>query len=71
MAHTLKSYFYPKPSSLSNKLSFDVGSTLIIIQQESEKHTLNQKVYNVSDFKKELQHVRFINKIFTTRQILI
>ena len=37
MPHTRKKSFYPKPSSLSNKLFFDVGSTLIIIQRESEK----------------------------------
>ena len=38
-------------SSFSNKLFFDVGSTLIIIQQEPEKQILNQKFYNVSELK--------------------
>ena len=39
------------PSSLSSKLSFDFGSTLILIQPASEKQILNKKLYNVSDFK--------------------
>ena len=72
MPHIRKKPFNPKPLSLTNKLFFDVGSTLLIIQLESEKQTLNWKFYNVSDFKiKKLQRVRFLIKIFTTRQILI
>ena len=51
MQHTRKKSFYSKTSSLSNKLFFDVGSTLIIIQQESEEQILNKKFYNVSGFK--------------------
>ena len=60
MPHTRKKSSYRKPLSFSNKLFFDFGSTLIIIQPESEKQTLNKKKYNVSDFKiKKLQRVRF------------
>ena len=72
MPHTRKKSFNPKPSSLTTKLFFDVGSTLLIIQLESEKQTLNWKFYNVSEFKtKKLQRVRFLVKIFTTCQFLI
>ena len=72
MPHTRKKSFYPKPSSLSNKLFFDVGSTLIIIQQESEKMirkaNFDLKKYNASDFDmKILQHVRFWIEKNTTR----
>ena len=61
MSHTRKKSFYPKRSSFSNKFFFDAGSTLIIIQRQSEKKILDKEFYNVSDF--ELKK--------TTRQILI
>ena len=65
MPHTRKKFFYPKPSSFSNKLFFDVDSTLIIIQRESEKTIWK------ADFKTIfLQRVRFWIKKLTTRQIL-
>ena len=37
MTHTHKTAFYPKPLSFSNKLFFEVGNTLILIQPEPEK----------------------------------
>ena len=52
MLHTRKKSFYRKLSSLSNKLSTDAGSTLIKIQQESEKKIFIKKFHNVSEFKK-------------------
>ena len=62
MPHTRKKSFYLKPSS--TKLA--VGTTLIIIQQESEKMIWK------ADFKTNfLQRVRFELKIFTTRHIWI
>ena len=72
MPHTRKNYFYLKPSSLCNKLFFDVGNTLIIIQLESEKMywkaDSEKKLYNVSDFDlKVLQPVRFWIEKNTTR----
>ena len=59
MPHNRKKYFYRKPS---NKLV--VGSTLVIVQRESEKQDENQNsvkvFYNVSLFElKILQRVRF------------
>ena len=68
MPHTGNNSFYPKPSSISNKLLFDFDSTFIIIQPESEKQILNKKLYNRSDFKmKKLQRVRFWIEKNTTR----
>ena len=84
--HTsVKKSFYPKLSSFSNNLFFDVDSLLIKIQRESGKliwkadlkkyfspcQFLNWKFYNVSIFEfKKIQRVRFWFKRFTTRQIL-
>ena len=81
MPHTRKNYFYHEPWSFSNKLLFDVGSTLIITQRESEKQILNKKFYNVSDFKikkykasdlytKVSKRVRFWYQKFKKLQIL-
>ena len=81
MPHTREKFFYPKPSSFSNKLFFDVGSTLIIIQREFEKKkkvNLNLKFYNVSDLNlnishrvifriSKLQRARFWIEKYTTR----
>ena len=57
MPHTRKKSFHPKPLSFSNKLFFNVGRTLIIIQRESEKTFWkedSEKVfYNLSDFLKK------------------
>ena len=51
MLHTRKKSFYLKPSSLSNKLCFDVGSILTFILRESEKMNwkadFDTKIYNV------------------------
>ena len=74
MRQTRKS-FYSKPSSFSNTLFFDVGSTLILIQRESEKTfwkaDFEVKNYNASGFElKKLKRVRFRIGKFTTRQIL-
>ena len=66
MPHTRENFFYRKPSSLSKKLFFDVGSTLIKIQRKSEKTIWK------ADFEyKFLQRVKFQSKNNTTRQILI
>ena len=71
MPHTRKKSCYTNPSSSSNKLFFDVISTSIIIQRESEKQILNKKFSSMSDFKiKKIQRVRFWFKSFTTRQTL-
>ena len=70
MPHTRKKPFCPKPLSLSNKLFFDVGSTLIINQQKPEKQILNEEFYNVSDFEKKTPQT-LKQKFFTTSQILI
>ena len=61
MPHTREISFHRKP--LSNKLV--VGSTLIIIQQESEK-----MIWKADFGLKFLRRVRFWIKNFTTRQIL-
>ena len=62
MLHTRKKSFYSKPSSLSNKLFFDAGSTLMLLQQESEKmiwkQNLNKNFYNVSTFKENNNKTR-------------
>ena len=57
---TREKSFYPKPASFSNKLFFDVGSTLIIIQRELEKQILNEQF---------LQRGRVWNKVFTTLKL--
>ena len=54
MLHTRDKSFYRKPSSLSNKLFFDVGSTLIKIQRESEK-----TIWKAGFEYKILQRVRY------------
>ena len=75
MPHTLKKSFYNKPSSYSNKLFFDVGSTLIRIQRESQK-TVEEADFElpllqpVRFFKKNLQPVTFQKEGFTKCQIL-
>ena len=69
MPHTRKKCCYPKQSSFCNKLLFEVGITLILIQRESEntiwKADFKTKKYNASDFeKKQIQCLRFwIEKI--------
>ena len=59
--HTIfKNLLNPGHRHFPTVLFFDVVSTLIIIQQESEKQILNLKFYNVSDFEIEkIQRVRF------------
>ena len=56
MPDTREKYFFPKPASFSNRLFFDVGSTLIIIQPDLErrfeKQILNKYFYNMADLKK-------------------
>ena len=66
MVHARKKSFYPKPSSLFRKLFFEVGSTLIIIQRESEN-----MIWKADFGLKMLHRVRFEKKKNTTRQILI
>ena len=69
MPHTHEKAFNPKLLSFSNKLYFDVGNTLTIIQPESEKTIHKANFYNVSDFKiKNKQRFRFWFK--KTRQFL-
>ena len=65
MPHTRQKSFYRKPSSLSNNLIFDVGSTLKLIQREAE-----ETIWKADFEHKNLQSVRFWNKN-NTRQILI
>ena len=54
MPHTREKSFYRKPSSLSNSLFFDVGSTLIINQRESVK-----LIWKADFEQKILKRVRF------------
>ena len=61
MPYNRKKNFYPNLSSFSNKLFFDVGNTLIIIQRESET-----TIWKTDFEKKILQRVRFWNKINST-----
>ena len=65
MPYIGKNFFNPKPSSFSNKLFFDVCSTLIKIQRESEK-TVSKEDFEIE----VLQRVSFQNEISTTCQIL-
>ena len=79
MPHTRKTSFYPKPTSLSNKLFFDNSSATIStdglksrlwIKNFSTCRILNLKKYNASDFGlKRIQRVRFLNESFSTCQI--
>ena len=54
MPHTHSKAFYPKPLSFSNKLFFDIGNILIIIQPECDK-TVQKAYFDL----KSIQSVRF------------